>query len=86
MIGDRGGLEQWIVRRGAWLVVGADARKISRAAVSTSTTAQQQSLSRYTDDVGAQDAFITGIIHALSWCMLPRAPYTPGQSGATEGQ
>lgn len=45
---------------------------------------QQQSQSQRADDVGAQDAFIAGMIYALSRRMLPGAPYAPGQSGATE--
>ena len=47
---------------------------------------QQQSPSDLTDDVVAQDAFIAGMIYALSLLMLPGAPYALGQSGATEGQ
>ena len=47
---------------------------------------QQQSQSQRADDVGAQDAFIAGMIYALSRRMLPGAPYAPGQSGATEAQ
>ncbi|KAL0580984.1 hypothetical protein V5O48_001076 [Marasmius crinis-equi] len=34
------------------------------------------------DEVGAQDAFVAGMIYALSRRMLPGAPYTPGSAGA----
>ncbi|TDL25521.1 hypothetical protein BD410DRAFT_784518 [Rickenella mellea] len=34
-----------------------------------------------TDDVGAQDAFVAGMIYALSRRMLPGAPYTPSSRG-----
>jgi sugar/nucleoside kinase (ribokinase family) len=38
--------------------------------------------------VGAQDAFIAGMIYALSRRLLPGAPYAPGlsSSGAAEAQ
>ena len=34
------------------------------------------------EDVGAQDAFIAGMIYALSRRLMPGAPYAPGQSGS----
>lgn len=34
------------------------------------------------EDIGAQDAFIAGMIYALSKRLLPGAPYAPGQSGS----
>ncbi|KAH9955682.1 hypothetical protein BC827DRAFT_1083854, partial [Russula dissimulans] len=37
-------------------------------------------------DVGAQDAFIAGMIYALSRRLLPGAPYAPGLAGAAEAQ
>jgi len=38
------------------------------------------------EDIGAQDAFIAGMIYALSKRLMPGAPYAPGQSssGAAE--
>ncbi|KAH9985943.1 hypothetical protein BJV77DRAFT_1061873 [Russula vinacea] len=43
---------------------------------------------RRPEDVGAQDAFIAGMIFALSRRLLPGAPYAPGlsSSGAAEAQ
>ena len=38
------------------------------------------------DEVGAQDAFIAGMIYALSRRLLPGAPYIPGMAGVTEPQ
>ena len=39
------------------------------------------------EDIGAQDAFIAGMIYTLSKRLLPGAPYAPGQSGSgTAGQ
>lgn len=37
------------------------------------------------DEVGAQDAFVAGMIFALSRRVLPGAPYTPGSSGSDDG-
>ncbi|KAF8263740.1 hypothetical protein EI94DRAFT_1806787 [Lactarius quietus] len=39
-----------------------------------------------TDDVGAQDAFIAGMIYALSRRLMPGAPYIPGFAVVTEPQ
>jgi FtsZ-interacting cell division protein ZipA len=47
---------------------------------------QSQTQAQRTEDVGAQDAFIAGMIYALSRRLLPGAPYAPGLSGATEAQ
>jgi hypothetical protein len=47
---------------------------------------QPQPQSQRADDVGAQDAFIAGMIYALSRRLLPGAPYAPGLSGSTEAQ
>jgi len=47
---------------------------------------QQQTQTQRAEDVGAHDAFIAGMIYALSRRLLPGAPYAPGQSGATEAQ
>ncbi|TFY64950.1 hypothetical protein EVG20_g5769 [Dentipellis fragilis] len=33
------------------------------------------------DEVGAQDAFVAGMIYALSRRLLPGAPYSPGLAG-----
>ena len=38
------------------------------------------------DEVGGQDAFIAGMIYALSRRLLPGAPYIPGMAGVTEPQ
>ena len=46
---------------------------------------QQQNTQTQTqrvEDIGAQDAFIAGMIYALSKRLLPGAPYAPGQSGS----
>ncbi|KAI0266591.1 Ribokinase-like protein [Russula aff. rugulosa BPL654] len=46
---------------------------------------QQQNTQAQTqraEDIGAQDAFIAGMIYALSKRLLPGAPYAPGQSGS----
>ncbi|KAF8263735.1 hypothetical protein EI94DRAFT_1740259 [Lactarius quietus] len=40
--------------------------------------AKQQDAKMRTDDVGAQDAFIAGMIYALSRRLMPGAPYIPG--------
>ncbi len=47
---------------------------------------QQQTQTQRAEDVGAHDAFIAGMIYALSRRLLPGAPYAPGLSGATEAQ
>ena len=47
---------------------------------------QQQAAKQRADDVGAQDAFIAGMIYALSRRLLPGAPYVPGLAVATEAQ
>jgi len=41
-----------------------------------------QSQTQRAEDIGAQDAFIAGMIYALSKRLLPGAPYQPGQSGS----
>jgi hypothetical protein len=41
-----------------------------------------QSQTQRAEDIGAQDAFIAGMIYALSKRLLPGAPYAPGQSGS----
>jgi hypothetical protein len=49
------------------------------------TQTQQQNTQTQTqrsEDIGVQDAFITGMIYALSKRLLPGAPYAPGQSGS----
>ena len=46
----------------------------------------QQTLAQRADDVGSQDAFIAGMIYALSRRLLPGAPYAPGMSSSTEAQ
>ncbi|KAH9172580.1 hypothetical protein EDB89DRAFT_2114160 [Lactarius sanguifluus] len=51
-----------------------------------STRAKQQAAKERADDVGAQDAFIAGMIYALSRRVLPGAPYVPGLAGSTEAQ
>ncbi|KAH9010219.1 hypothetical protein EDB84DRAFT_1570699 [Lactarius hengduanensis] len=48
--------------------------------------AKQQAAKQRADDVGAQDAFIAGMIYALSRRVLPGAPYVPGLAGSTEAQ
>ncbi|KAI0286280.1 hypothetical protein BC826DRAFT_918147 [Russula brevipes] len=45
-----------------------------------------QNQSQRAEDVGAQDAFIAGMIYALSRRLLPGAPYAPGLSGSAEAQ
>jgi len=47
---------------------------------------QDKSQGQRAGDVGAQDAFIAGMIYALSRRLLPGAPYAPGLSGAAEAQ
>ena len=47
---------------------------------------QQQAAKERADDVGAQDAFIAGMIYALSRRLMPGAPYVPGLAGVTEPQ
>ena len=46
----------------------------------------QQAAKMRADDVGAQDAFIAGMIYALSRRLMPGAPYVPGMMGVTEPQ
>jgi hypothetical protein len=46
----------------------------------------QQTQAQRAEDVGSQDAFIAGMIYALSRRLLPGAPYAPGLSGSTEVQ
>ena len=46
----------------------------------------QQMQAQRTEDVGSQDAFIAGMIYALSQRLLPGAPYAPGLSVSTEAQ
>ena len=41
-----------------------------------------QTQTQRAEDIGAQDAFIAGMIYALSKRLLPGAPYAPGQSGS----
>lgn len=48
--------------------------------------AKMQAAKMRADDVGAQDAFIAGMIYALSRRLMPGAPYVPGFVGATEPQ
>ena len=50
------------------------------------TRGKQQAAKQRVDDVGAQDAFIAGMIYALSRRLLPGAPYVPGLAVATEPQ
>ena len=45
---------------------------------------QQGPQAQHAEGVGSQDAFIAGMIYALSWRLLPGAPYTAGLSGSTE--
>jgi len=47
---------------------------------------QQQAQKQRGDDVGAHDAFIAGMIYALSRRLLPGAPYSPGLAGVTDAQ
>ena len=47
---------------------------------------QQQAAKMRADDVGAQDAFIAGMIYALSRRLMPGTPYVPGLMGVTEPQ
>ncbi|KAH8977028.1 hypothetical protein EDB86DRAFT_3010843 [Lactarius hatsudake] len=47
---------------------------------------KQQAAKQRADDVGAQDAFIAGMIYALSRRVLPGAPYVPGLASSTEAQ
>jgi hypothetical protein len=47
---------------------------------------QAQNQAQRAEDVGAQDAFIAGMIYALSRRLLPGAPYAPGLSGSAEAQ
>ncbi|KAI9439013.1 hypothetical protein H4582DRAFT_1813774 [Lactarius indigo] len=47
---------------------------------------KQQAARHRADDVGAQDAFVAGMIYALSRRVLPGAPYVPGMASATEVQ
>jgi hypothetical protein len=47
---------------------------------------KRQAAKQRADDVGAQDAFIAGMIYALSRRLLPGAPYVPGLAVATEAQ
>jgi sugar/nucleoside kinase (ribokinase family) len=37
------------------------------------------------DEAGAQDAFVAGMIYALSRRMMPGPPYTPGGDGGVGG-
>ena len=48
--------------------------------------AKLQAAKMRADDVGAQDAFIAGMIYALSRRLMPGAPYVPGMMGVTEPQ
>jgi hypothetical protein len=48
--------------------------------------AKMQAVKMRADDVGAQDAFIAGMIYALSRRLMPGAPYVPGFVGVTEPQ
>ena len=50
------------------------------------TQQTQQTQAQRAGDVGSQDAFIAGMIYALSRRLLPGAPYAPGLSGSTEAQ
>lgn len=53
--------------------------------IQTQQPQQQQDTQTQTqraEDIGAQDAFIAGMIYALSKRLLPGAPYAPGQSGS----
>ena len=43
---------------------------------------QSQPTTPRAEDAGAQDAFIAGMIYALSRRLMPGAPYAPGQSGS----
>jgi hypothetical protein len=45
---------------------------------------QQQQHQPRVDDTGAQDAFVAGMIYALSRRLLPGAPYAPGLAGVTD--
>ena len=47
---------------------------------------QQQAAKMRADDVGAQVAFIAGMIYALSRRLMPGTPYVPGLMGVTEPQ
>ena len=67
---------------------GLKQRRVGRpsahsGAYTGATTATQQ---RRTDDAGAQDGFIVGMIYALSRWLLLSAPYTPGLAGMVEAQ
>ena len=46
----------------------------------------QQAARMRADDVGAQVAFIAGMIYALIRRLMPGAPYVPGMMGVTEPQ
>jgi len=46
----------------------------------------QQTQAQRAEDVGSQDAFIAGMIYALSRRLLPGAPYAPGMSSSTDAQ
>ncbi|KAI0247349.1 hypothetical protein BJV78DRAFT_1246192 [Lactifluus subvellereus] len=47
---------------------------------------QQQQQRQRTDDAGALDAFVAGMIYALSRRLLPGVPYMPGLAGPVEVQ
>jgi len=65
---------------------GSRAQGPAGKAPSLGARGKQQAAKQRADDVGAQDAFIAGMIYALSRRVLPGAPYAPGLAGATEGQ
>jgi hypothetical protein len=68
--------------------VGASARTTVCASGSAATTADTNATTKYADVDSAlggyrgQDAFITGMIYALSKRLLPGAPYAHGPSGS----
>lgn len=60
----------------------ASRREPSGATGGTST--KRQNNSAIVDEVGGQDAFVAGMIYALSRRLLPGGPYSPGLAGMAD--